>query len=497
MSKSWEVPMTPCKRPFHALITVLVCMLAIASQAVAPQATRAEATTDAPTAVAAADYQPSPENLAARQRFRDARFGIFIHWGVYSTLGRGEWVMEHEKMTVDQYEKLPSKFNPTQYNPKEWVDLFKRAGAKYVTITSKHHDGFAMWDSSVSDWDIVDRTPYKRDVLKPLADQCRKQGLDLFFYHSHLDWHHPDYFPLGRTGHHSGRSESGDFNKYLDYMDAQLEELLSGQYGQIAGIWFDGWWDQRIEKPGADPQSSKIDWRLPRTYALIHRLQPKALIGSNHHVLPFAGEDFQMFERDLPGENKAGLSGGAKIAQMPLETCDTINGAWGYNAKDEKFKSTNDLVKMLVKAAGRDANLLLNVGPRPDGTIQPECVERLESIGRWLNQYGETIYKTRGGPVAPQKWGVSTNRDNTIYLHVLDTSSRDENGWITLSGTAELQPPATISRFADQQVIRWQRNADGLLQVLLPDDSKSHVSKSYVENVLDDVLVVRLDKSSH
>src|SRR5690606_7345713 len=184
--------------------------------------------------------------------------------------------------------------------------LFKKAGAKYITITSKHHDGFALWDSKESKWDVVDATPYGKDLLKPLAEECEKQGIKLFFYHSHLDWTHPDYYPRGRTGQASGRPESGDFDKYLDFMDAQLAELLSGEYGQVGGIWFDGWWDQ--QKQGSDdPKATNIDWRLDKTYALIHGLQPGCLVGNNHHVAPFEGEDFQMFERDLPGQNTTGF----------------------------------------------------------------------------------------------------------------------------------------------------------------------------------------------
>src|SRR5215472_13882341 len=195
-----------------------------------------------PGARAQETYIPTPENLKAREWFQDAKFGLFIHWGVYSVLGDGEWVMENHKMTVADYEKLPAQFNPTDYDPAEWVKMVKAAGQKYITITSKHHDGFAMWDSKVSDYNVVKSTPYKKDVLKMLADECHKQDVKLFFYHSHLDWHHPDYYPRGRTGEHSGRPDKGDFSKYLDYMDAQIEELCTG-YGPIAGIWFDGWWD--------------------------------------------------------------------------------------------------------------------------------------------------------------------------------------------------------------------------------------------------------------
>ena len=355
-----------------------------------------------------AEYRPHPSNIEARRWFQDAKFGLFVHWGTYSVLGDGEWVMNNRKIPIAAYDRLPAQFNPTEFDAKEWVALAKATGMKYITITSKHHDGFAMFDSKVSDWDIIDRTPYKKDVLKMLADECRAQGIKLFFYHSHLDWHHPDYFPRGRTGLDSGRANKGEWNKYLDYMDAQLKELLTN-YGEIGGIWFDGWWD----RPDAD-------WRLEQTYKLIHDLQPQALVGNNHHRRPFAGEDFQMFEKDLPGKNTTGFSGDSVIGDLPLETCETMNNSWGFNLNDRKFKSTRELIHYLVRAAGHDANFLLNVGPMPNGRIQPEFVTQLREMGQWLEKNGEAIYGTRGGPVTPRGWGVTTRKGNTVYVHVLD-----------------------------------------------------------------------------
>ena len=361
------------------------------------------------TARAQATYEPSAANREARRWFEDAKFGLFIHWGVYSVLGDGEWVMNNRRITVEEYEKLPAFFNPTEFNPAEWVALAEAAGIKYITITSKHHDGFAMFATKQSDWNIADRTPYKKDVLKMLADECPRQGIKLFFYHSQLDWHNPNYYPRGRTGHETGRPESGDWTKYLDYMDGQLRELLTN-YGEIGGIWFDGMWD----KPDAD-------WRLATTYKLIHDLQPQALIGSNHHHAPFPGEDFQMFEKDLPGQNTAGFNQTAVISnQLPLETCETMNNSWGFNIADSHYKSTRQLIQYLVRAAGYNANFLLNVGPMPNGKIQPEFVTRLREMGQWLARYGESVYGTRGGPLAPRPWGVTTQRGNKVYVHILD-----------------------------------------------------------------------------
>ncbi len=363
------------------------------------------------TAAAQDGYQPSPENLAAREWLQDAKFGLFVHWGIYSLLQNGEWIMNNRGITVPEYETLAPQFNPVKFDPAEWVALVKAAGMRYITITSKHHDGFAMFDSKVSDWDIADRTPYGRDVLAMLAEECHRQGIKLFFYHSQLDWHNTDYYPRGGTGQRAGRPDGGDWDRYLDYMDAQLAELLTN-YGPIGGIWFDGMWD----KPDAD-------WRLGQTYAMIHRLQPAALIGSNHHRAPYPGEDFQMFEKDLPGANTAGFNT-TEVGALPLETCETMNGSWGYNLTDRSFKSVDDLIRYLVNAAGRNANFLLNVGPMPTGEIQPEFQERLRAMGQWLEANGEAIYGTRGGPILPRPWGVTTQKGNRVFVHVLDWTDR-------------------------------------------------------------------------
>jgi alpha-L-fucosidase len=400
-------------------------------------------------AQAQSTYQPTPENLKSREWFENARFGLFIHWGVYSVLGDGEWVMNNEQIPIKAYEKLPAFFNPTQFNPAEWVQMVKDAGMKYITITSKHHDGFAMFDSKVSDYNVVKKTPYGKDILKMLADECHKQGIKLFFYHSQLDWHHPDYFPRGGTGGaYTGREQSGDMNKYLDYMDAQLTELLTN-YGEVGGIWFDGMWDKK-----------DAEWRLGKTYSLIHQLQPGALVGSNHHRPPYAGEDFQMFEKDLPGHNTTGFSPEQKIGDLPKETCETINDSWGFNIRDFKNKSRKALIQYLAKSAGYGANFLLNVGPMPNGKIQPEHVELLKQMGEWMKTNGETIYGTKGGPLSAREWGVTTQKGNKIYVHILNW--QDEN--LALPSLGKKVVSAKL--FADKSPVKFQEGAFGLnLQV--------------------------------
>ncbi len=294
-----------------------------------------------------------------------------------------------------------------KFDAKEWVSLAKAAGMHYITITSRHHDGFSMFATRQNTYNIVDWTPFKRDPLKELAAECQRQGIKLFFYYSQLDWHHPDYFPRGGTGKFSGRPESGDWNRYLAFMNAQLTELLTN-YGPIGGIWFDGMWD----KPDAD-------WHLAETYGLIHRLQPAALIVPNHHKAPLPGEDAQTFEQDLPGREHRRLQHEhdriTATGNVPHD--EQLVGIQHHGSFLEVGQRDRDLSH--VRAAGANANLLLNIGPRPDGTIQPEAAERLRAIGQWLQRYGTTIYNTRGGPVPPRPWGVTTQRGDTVFVHVL------------------------------------------------------------------------------
>ena len=359
-------------------------------------------------------YTPSADNIAARKHFQDSKFGIFLHWGLYAMLATGEWTMTNNDLNSKEYAKLAGGFYPSRFSAKEWVSQIKASGAKYICFTTRHHEGFSMFKSKYSDYNVVDASPFKRDIVKELADECHRQGIDIHFYYSHIDWQREDA-PLGRTGLGTGRPvDKQNWDSYYTFMNNQLTELLTN-YGKVGAIWFDGWWDQ--------DQNPSFDWRLPEQYALIHRLQPACLIGNNHHHTPFEGEDFQMFERDLPGENTAGLSG-QSISQLPLETCETMNGMWGYKITDQNYKSTKTLIHYLVKAAGRNANLLMNIGPQPDGCLPAVAVQRLKEMGDWMKTYGETIYGTRGGRVTPRDWGVTTEKDNKIFVHILNLKDR-------------------------------------------------------------------------
>ena len=362
-------------------------------------------------------YTPTPENLQARREFADSKFGIFIHWGIYSMFAQGEWYLQNAEIDKAEYAKAADAFYPHRFDAKAWVAAIKEAGAKYICFTSRHHDSFSMWDTAESDYNIVDATPFGRDVIKELADECHKQGIKLHLYYSHLDWARDEY-PMGRTGKKIiGRDTAKvDWPKYYDYMNRQLTVLLTN-YGEIGAIWFDGWWDH-------DEDSIPFDWQLQEQYAMIHRLQPQCLVGNNHHQVPFSGEDIQIFERDLPGENKAGLSG-QDVSRLPLETCQTMNGMWGYKLIDQNYKSTETLIQYLVSAAGKGANLLMNVGPQPNGEIPAAALQRLKEMGEWTRANGETIYGTTAGDIPVQEWGVTTRKGERLFVHIMNLDSTE------------------------------------------------------------------------
>ena len=358
----------------------------------------------------AENYKPTPENLQSRRQFSEDRFGIFIHWGIYSTFAQGEWYLQDGPLRREEYAKAANAFYPHDFDANAWAKVFKKAGARYITFTTRHHDGFSMWNTRQSDYNIM-HTPYGKDVVAQLAEACRENNLALHLYYSHIDWMRDDY-PMGRTGRGVGKDTAkADWPHYFAFMNRQLTELLT-QYGPVRAIWFDGWWDHDQTKPA-------FDWQLPEQYALIHRLQPACLVGNNHHQQPNEGEDLQFFERDVPGENKAGLSGQA-IGRLPLETCETMNGMWGYKVADQNYKSADQLIQLLVRTASKGANLLLNVGPQPDGNLPAAAVERLEAMGEWLQVNGESIYGTAAGSLGDGKNVVSTRRGSKVYVHILD-----------------------------------------------------------------------------
>ncbi len=354
-----------------------------------------------------------PEAFAKRTKWwREAKFGMFIHWGIYAVPadstdleGRkivGEWFMHNKKMQVSEYEKFAKQFNPVKFNAREWVRMAKEAGMKYIVITSKHHDGFCMFDSDLTDYNIVKGTPFGRDPLKELAKECKHQGIRLGFYYSILDWHHPDYLPR-RPWEKDVRPEKGaDLNLYIDYMKGQLKELLT-KYDQVAVLWFDGWWEHNAE----ELRSSEVN-------SFVRSLQPDILINDRNH-LP---EDFSTPEQTIPAR---AMPGGRL-----WETCMTINDTWGYAKNDKNWKPAKDLIRKLCDIAHKGGNFLLNVGPTAEGTFPEPVVERLKKIGEWMKVNGESIYGTTQCPFRKLSFdGRCTVKGNILYLHVFQWPERD------------------------------------------------------------------------
>lgn len=363
-----------------------------------------------------APLETPAQHNARMHWWREARFGMFIHWGLYSVpagkwgneTDHGEWIRDTAKIPVGTYEKFKDEFNPTKFDPDAWAKMAKDAGMKYVVITTKHHDGFNLFESRYSDWS-VDSTPFKRDVMRELSTAVRKQGLTMGWYHSIMDWHHPDYVPR-RGWEAADRPATGaDFDRYNAYLNSEVTQLLT-DYGNIGVLWFDGEWE-----------STWTAQRGKELYDLCRKLQPSVIV--NNRVSPgrasmedasLQAGDYGTPEQYIPD---TGLPG------QDWETCMTMNDHWGYNAYDTHWKSSETLISNLVDIASKGGNYLLNVGPQADGTFPPEAVDRLRDIGNWMRVNGESIYGTEASVFEKLPWGRSTTKrrakDTTIYLHVL------------------------------------------------------------------------------
>jgi alpha-L-fucosidase len=338
------------------------------------------------------------------QWWRDAKFGIFIHWGPYSVIGRHEWARHRFQIPQADYDGYAKTFNPVRFNADAWVNLAQAAGARYMVITSKHHDGFSIYRSKVSDYDM-EITPYKGDPLRLLAAAARRKSLPLGYYHSIMDWHHPDYIPKRAWEVKGDGRSGGDLNRYLEFMKAQVKELLTG-YGPVATVWFDGEW----EWPKGELKPDEI-------YDFIRTLSPNTLINDRiYNRAPGSRADYGTPEQFVPATGITGKDG----KPVAWESCVTINEeSWGYNKYETVFKTDRDLIRMLIEVASKGGNLLLNIGPKPDGTIQEEFVVRLNAMGRWLRVNGESIYGTSPSPFSRLPFfGRATAKGNTVYLHV-------------------------------------------------------------------------------
>jgi alpha-L-fucosidase len=423
--------------------------------------------------------KPAAKQVSARGMawFQQARFGMFVHWGVYSLLERGEWVMHLDRVPLAEYEALPQRFNPVKFNAEEWVRIAADAGQKYIVITSRHHDGFSMYDTALSEYKVTN-TPFKRDPLAELANACaRHSGVKLGFYSSLLDWHHPAY---------RFRAESGlAWSDYVGFLHGQVRELCT-QFGEIMCLWFDGDWPLATfsEKDGNMHFLPGGSFEYDALYDVIHTLQPDAIVHNNHHVAPIPGEDVQGFEQDLPGENSAGFNA-TQPTDMPIEVCMTQNNSWGYHAGDHDHKSTRTLIEKLVKSASLGANYLLNVGPTPQGEILPVHAERSRGMGAWLARNGESVYGagkgvfvsgrirqelvTNAGAFEQSVDAVSTRRGETHYVHLLRHTS-DVVVLKDLSGMVNLDALRVTLLSDGTSVEACVRN--GMLEVIVPEQRR-------------------------
>jgi alpha-L-fucosidase len=353
----------------------------------------------------------SRQNDLKMQWWKEAKFGMFIHWGVYSvTAGRwgdnttyGEWVMHSAKIPRAEYAELAKKFNPTRFNAEEWVKLAKDAGQKYIVITSKHHDGFAMFDSEASSYNIVDATPFKRDILKELAEECRKQDMKLGFYYSQAqDWYHPGGAVSGDVQWDD--THKGDMNQYIEEIAIpQVKEILAN-YGDVAVLWWD--------------TPKNMTKEMAQKLADLTKPYPNLI--TNNRLGAGMGGDLETPEQFVPATGFPGRN---------WEVCMTMNGHWGYNAYDERWKSTADLLQKLIDIASKGGNFLLNVGPDQYGIIPEVCQQNLRELGKWLQLNGEAIYGTQASPFPYLSYGRATRKGQKLYLHVFDWP---ENGKLIL-----------------------------------------------------------------
>lgn len=360
----------------------------------------------------------TPAQKSQRMKwFREARFGMFIHWGLYAVpagewkerKNHGEWILTTAEIPLNEYEKFRDQFNPVKFDAEKWVLMAKNAGMKYIVLTSKHHEGFALWDSKVSDWDIMS-TPFKRDILAELAAACRKHDMKICWYHSIMDWHHPDYLP--RRSWEKRPADGADFDRFVKYLHSQVTEILT-KYGDISILWFDGEWESTW--------NHKYGQAL---YDLCRRLQPNIIVNNRVDIGragmsgftdgEFAG-DYGTPEQEIPATGMPGVD---------WETCMTMNNTWGYSKSDHNWKSSTEMIRMLCDIASKGGNYLLNVGPTAEGEFPPESVERLEQIGKWMKVNSEAIYSTTASPCAAPKWGRITSKpdgkNTTLFLHVFD-----------------------------------------------------------------------------
>ena len=414
--------------------------------------------------------------------WRNDKFGMFIHWGLYAIpagqwqgkriQGIGEWIMERAKIPVSEYEKLAGQFNPVKFDAEQWVLIAKNAGMKYIVITSKHHDGFCLWDSKVTDYDIMNATPFKRDVLKELSQACKKHGIKLCFYHSIMDWHHPDAQGAFYPNYNDRKMSNSNFTRYVeDYMKPQLKELVNN-YGPLGVLWFDGEWiGDWTESMGKD------------MYNYVLGLQPDIIInnrvGKGRKGMDGFSDseeavgDFGTPEQRIPAKGLPGVD---------WESCMTMNKTWGYVSYDDNWKSTEDLIRKLADIASKGGNFLLNVGPTAEGLIPQPSVERLAAMGQWLKVNGESIYGTTASPLGEVPWGRCTAKPGKLYLHVFEWP---KDGKLEVSSLKDTVTKAYLLADKDKAKLPTTRKGEDNIVVTIPSEAPDKIDTVIVLEIKD------------
>ena len=413
--------------------------------------------------------QPSATETKAQRDarmawWREYRFGMFIHWGAYAVPAGtyngarvpwiGEWIMSRAHVPIPEYEQFVHQFNPTKFNPDEWVRIAKDAGMKYIIITSKHHDGFAIFDSKVSGYDIVDASPYHRDAIRALAGAAHRQGMKFGVYYSIMDWHHPDAQGPNFPEYNSRTFTNPHFDRYVEsYMKPQLTELIT-QYPEIDVLWFDGEWI-----------ADWTDARGKAIYDYLHSLKPSLIINNRvgHTRQGLSGldregrvglGDFGTPEQVVPPEGLPGVD---------WETCMTMNDTWGFKSFDDNWKDTRTLLRTLIDVASKGGNFLLNVGPTAEGLIPAPSVNRLAEMGAWMRVNGDAIYGTKVSPYGQPAWGRYTAKGDRVFAHIFDWP---KDGRLALSGLSE--KPARVYLLADNKPLDIEQSPNGAVVHLPP-----------------------------
>jgi len=422
---------------------------------------------------------PAKETPAQRedrmQWFREARFGMFIHFGLYAAPGGdwngqkvggiGEWIMNNGRIPVTDYEKLASQFNPSKFSGKEWVAIAKNAGMKYIVITSKHHDGFALFDSKVSNYSLAKASPFKRDLLKELADAAHAEGIKICWYHSIMDWHHPDAQSIGYPDYNNSKSNP-NFPRYVqNYLKPQVKELLTN-YGNIGIMWFDGEWIADW-KPQMGIDMNAFCRSLQPSVIVNNRVgKARSGMGGMSQGAGAAG-DYGTPEQEIP---PTGFPG------MDWESCMTMNDTWGFKKDDHNWKSDTTIIRMLIDCASKGGNLLLNVGPTPEGLIPQPSVDRLAEVGKWMKTNSQSIYDTSPSPFTKLAFGKCTQKPGKLFLHVFNSPA---------DNTLLVPMTATISKaylLADPSKSLPTSATDQGIQIKLPTDARDpHATVVVVE----------------